>query len=85
MANETNIPKFPRHLSKSEREAVLQKAAADFLEGAVRACAADLGRSEAAVRKDLATDAHVMRIEQTIFLRWLDERIEALENEGQNT
>lgn len=73
------IPPYPRHLSKAERAAILEKAARDLIGEIVENTAKALGQPEATVRaKHVGRDMPVLA-EMMVRLRWHEERIAAME------
>ncbi|RWR08485.1 HK97 family phage prohead protease [Paenirhodobacter populi] len=74
-----SVPSYPVHLTKAERQAVLEKAARDVIEATVMNTAKAMGWPEAKVRERVSGPEHLAKAEDMIRAKWQGERIEALE------
>lgn len=80
-----DIPAYPRHLSSDERQAVFEKASRDFVEQCMNQGAKAAGVSVERFRKSVGSEATAQgetNAQTLIALRWLQERVKALEDKA---
>lgn len=78
-----DIPAYPRHLSSDERQAVFEKAARDFVAQVMTEGAQVAGVSVEQFRKSVGPEMAAQgeaNAQTMIALRWLQERVKALED-----